>query len=108
MDFNRRHFLNASATGLAAGGIASSTAQAAALPSTLGRDASQYGVRPNLPDDQTKALQRAIDDCARAQAPLALPPGTYRTGPLLLPNGAQVTGVHGASRLQFTGGAALF
>ncbi len=108
MDLNRRRFLNASATGLAAGGVASSPAQAAPLPSALGREATQYGVRPNSPDEQTKALQRAIDDCARAQVPLALPPGTYRTGPLLLPNGAQIIGIHGASRLQFGGGPALF
>ena len=107
MQFDRRRFLTASATGLAAGAIASSTARAAALPSALGRDATQYGARPNSPDDQTRALQRAIDDCARVLAPLALPPGTFRTGPLLLPNGAQIIGVHGATRLQFTGGAAM-
>jgi uncharacterized secreted repeat protein (TIGR03808 family) len=108
MDIDRRRLFNASAAGLAVGALAPSAAHAATLPSALGRDATQYGVRPNSTDDQTKALQRAIDESARTQAPLALPPGTYRTGLLQLPNGAQITGVRGASRLQFTGGASLF
>ncbi|WP_315833983.1 TIGR03808 family TAT-translocated repetitive protein [Bradyrhizobium prioriisuperbiae] len=108
MDIDRRRLFNASAAGLAAGALAPSVAQAAPLPSALGRDATQYGVRPNSPDDQTRALQRAIDESARAQAPLALPPGTYRTGRLQLPNGAQIAGVHGATRLQLIGGPSLF
>ncbi len=109
MDIDRRRLFNASAAGLAAGALVPSAAHAAApLPSALGRDATQYGVRPNSSEDQTRALQRAIDDSTRQQAPLALPPGTYRTGLLQLPNGAQIVGVHGASRLQLTGGPSLF
>jgi len=50
------------------------SARAAQSASMLGRDATQYGVRPGSPDDQTKVLQRAIDEAARAQVPLALPP----------------------------------
>lgn len=108
MDIKRRDFLNASAAGLAAGAIVAPTsANAAQLPSALGRDATQYGVRPNAPDDQTRVLQRAIDEAARAQAPLALPPGTYRTGTLKLPNGAQLTGVRGATTLVSTGPASI-
>jgi uncharacterized secreted repeat protein (TIGR03808 family) len=64
-------------------------------------------VRPGSPDDQTKALQRAIDEAARAQVPLALPPGVYRTGMLRLQNGSQLIGVRGATRLVFTGGASM-
>ena len=78
-------------------------ARAAPLTSTLGRDATQYGVRPDSPDDQTRALQRAIDEAARAQVPLALPPGVYRTGLLRLQNGTQLIGVRGATRLVFNG-----
>ncbi len=77
------------------------------MTSTLGRDATQYGVRPGSPDDQTKVLQRAIDEAARAQVPLALPPGVYRTGMLRLLSGTQITGVRGATRLMFTGGASM-
>ncbi len=81
---------------------------AARLTSALGRDATQYGLRPGNPDDQTRTLQRAIDEAARGQTPLALPPGVYRTGALHLPNGAQLVGVHGATRLVFSGGASMF
>ncbi len=108
MDVNRRHLIGASAVGVA-GALAMSpdAARAAPLTSALGRDATQYGVRPGSPDDQTKILQRAIDDAARAQAPLALPPGVYRTGLLRLQNGTQLVGVRGATRLVFTGGASM-
>lgn len=108
MDLNRRHLLNASAAGIAGAVVASDAARAAPPTSTLGRDATQYGVRPNSPDDQTRALQRAIDDAARAQAPLALPPGIYRSGPLKLPSGAQLIGVRGATKFLFGGGPSLF
>jgi uncharacterized secreted repeat protein (TIGR03808 family) len=108
MDVNRRHLIGASAAS-AASALALSTdaARAAPLTSALGRDATQYGVRPGSPDDQTKALQRAIDEAARAQMPLALPPGVYRTGMLRLQSGTQLVGVRGATRLVFNGGASM-
>ena len=88
MDVNRRHLIGASAAGVA-GALAMSPDAARAAPPTsaLGRDATQYGVRPGSPDEQTRALQRAIDEAARAQVPLALPPGVYRTGLLRLSSG---------------------
>src|SRR6195256_1853556 len=109
MDVNRRHLIGASAAGVA-GALAVSTdaARAAPLTSVLGRDVTQYGVRPGSPDDQTRILQRAIDEAARAQAPLALPPGVYRTGMLRLQGGSQLVGVRGATKLIFTGGASMF
>ena len=108
MGINRRHLIGTSAAGFA-GALAMSPDKARAAPPTsaLGRDATQYGVRPGSPDDQTKVLQRAIDEAARAQAPLALPPGVYRTGMLRLPSGAQLIGVRGATKLMFTGGASM-
>jgi uncharacterized secreted repeat protein (TIGR03808 family) len=108
MDLNRRHLIGASVTG-AAGALAMApdAARAAPLTSTLGRDATQYGVRPGSPEDQTRVLQRAIDEAARAQAPLALPPGVYRSGLLRLSSGTQLVGVRGATRLVFSGGASL-
>jgi uncharacterized secreted repeat protein (TIGR03808 family) len=108
MDVNRRHLIGASVAG-AAGALVMSpdAARAAPLTSALGRDATQYGVRPGSPDDQTKVLQRAIDDAARAQVPLALPPGVYRTGMLRLQNGTQLVGVRGATKLVFHGGASM-
>jgi uncharacterized secreted repeat protein (TIGR03808 family) len=109
MDVNRRHLIGASAAGVA-GALAMSpdAARAAPLTSALGRDATQYGVRPGSPDDQTRALQRAIDEAARAQVPLALAPGVYRTGLLRLSSGTQLVGVRGATKLVFTGGASMF
>jgi uncharacterized secreted repeat protein (TIGR03808 family) len=106
MDVNRRHLIGGSAV---AGALAMSPDAARAAPPTsaLGRDASQYGVRPGSPDDQTRALQRAIDEAARAQVPLALPPGVYRTGMLRLSSGSQLIGVRGATKLVFTGGASM-
>jgi len=108
MDLNRRHLIGASAAGVA-GVIAASpeTARATQLASMLGRDATQYGVKPGNPDDQTRALQRAIDEAARAAVPLALPPGIYRTGTLRLANGAQLIGVRGATKLVFNGGGSM-
>jgi len=105
MDFNRRHLLGASAAGALA--MAPDAARAAPLISTLGRDATQYGVRPNASEDQTRVLQRAIDEATRLQAPLALPPGIYRTGTLRLSRGAQLVGVRGATKFVFNGGATM-
>jgi uncharacterized secreted repeat protein (TIGR03808 family) len=108
MDLNRRHLIGASVTG-AAGALAMApdAARAAPLTSALGRDATQYGVRPGSAEDQTRVLQRAIDEAARAQVPLALPPGVYRSGPLRLSSGTQLVGVRGATKLVFNGGASL-
>ena len=113
MHLNRRDLLhdllNASAVGVAAGALAlpRDAARAAPLTAALGRDVTHYGVRPNSPDDQTSALQRAIDDAARAQVPLALPSGSYRSGALKLSGGTQLIGVRGATRLLFSGGPSL-
>jgi uncharacterized secreted repeat protein (TIGR03808 family) len=108
MDVNRRHLIGASAAGIA-GALAMSpdAARAAPLTSALGRDATQYGARPGSPDDQTKVLQHAIDEATRAQVPLALPPGVYRTGMLRLQSGTQLIGVRGATKLIFNGGPSM-
>jgi len=106
MDVNRRHLIGITAA--SAGVLALSSRVMAAQPfSALGRDATQYGLRPGNPDDQTKILQRAIDEAAHAQVPLAIPPGVYRTGQLRLPNGSKLVGVRGATRLAFTGGPSM-
>jgi uncharacterized secreted repeat protein (TIGR03808 family) len=108
MDVNRRYLIGASAAGVAGALVMSPDAARAAPPtSTLGRDATQYGVRPGSAEDQTRALQRAIDEAARAQVPLALPPGVYRTGLLRLSSGTQVVGVRGATKFVFTGGPSM-
>lgn len=107
MDVNRRYLFGASAGAAGAMAMPIGAAHAVPLTSTLGRDAMQYGVRPGSPDDQTRVLQRAIDEAARAQVPLALPAGVYRTGMLRLQSGTQLVGVRGATRLMFIGGASM-
>jgi uncharacterized secreted repeat protein (TIGR03808 family) len=103
MTISRRTLL----AGLAAT-AAPSLARAAAPVSAFGLDAAQLGVRPGSPDDQTRALQHAIDQAAAAHAPLALGPGVYRAGDLMLPAGAQIRGVRGATRIVTTGGRPIF
>jgi uncharacterized secreted repeat protein (TIGR03808 family) len=109
MDINRRALLI-----MAAGTAGATTASAAAplagaaLPlSALGADAAQFGVHAGSPDDQTKALQRAIDQAAGERVPLALAPGVYRAGNLKLQPGTQIVGVRGATRLVLTEGPSL-
>ncbi|MDB5626921.1 MAG: hypothetical protein JWR73_2723 [Tardiphaga sp.] len=101
MDIDRRRMIGAATLAAGAMAVASEPARAATLTSTLGRDATQYGVRPGSAEDQTRNLQRAIDDAARAGMPLALPPGVYRSGALKLPSGAQLVGARGATTLLF-------
>lgn len=85
-----------------------SGAAALTLPlSAHGIDAAQFGVRPGAPDDQSRSLQRAIDQAARTRAPLILVPGVYRAGNLKLSDGAQLLGVRGATRLVLTRGPSL-
>ena len=108
MHITRRRLLGVSAAGMAGALATTPDAARAGRPSPLlGRDVTQYGVRPGSPDDQTRMLQRAIDDAVRAQVPLALPPGLYRTSMLRLQNGSQLVGVRGATRLVFGGGASM-
>lgn len=90
--------------------LVGSLTSAAALSVPLsahGLDAAQFGVRPGAPDDQSRALQRAIDQAARTGAPLVLAPGVYRAGNLKLPAGGQVFGARGATRLVLTRGPSL-
>jgi uncharacterized secreted repeat protein (TIGR03808 family) len=104
MSLDRRHFLAATtATGAfsATEAVAAPTSAASgSVPiSGLGVDAFHLGVRTASPDDQTEALQRAIDRAAGARLPLVLAPGVYRARGLVLPTGARLIGVPGATRL---------
>jgi uncharacterized secreted repeat protein (TIGR03808 family) len=103
MNLSRRHLLTATAASAAA----LVTPAIAAPLSRFGIDAATLGVRPGAPDDQTRALQRAIDQAAKARTPLMLAPGVYRTGDLKLPAGAHLAGVRGATRLMLTTGPSL-
>jgi uncharacterized secreted repeat protein (TIGR03808 family) len=98
MPIDRRHLLVGSMT----------SAAALAVPlSAYGIEAAQFGVHPGSPEDQTRVLQRAIDQVARTRAPLMLAPGVYRAGNLRLMDGTQMFGVRGATRLVLTNGPSL-
>ena len=70
-------------------------------------DAASLGIRPNAADDQSQALQRAIEQAAAARAVLRLPPGFYRAGALQLPPYAAIAGVAGATRIVMAGGPSM-
>jgi uncharacterized secreted repeat protein (TIGR03808 family) len=113
---DRRKLLQWSGAASALGAAAAIPERAAAAPasatasatiSALGLDAAQMGVRAGSADDQSVALQRAIDRAAAARVPLVLPPGVYRAGALKLPAGTQLVGMRGATRLVYGGGPSL-
>jgi uncharacterized secreted repeat protein (TIGR03808 family) len=97
---------------MAGAGAAGATTDARAMPARdVGPraeiDASTLGIRANAADDQSQALQRAIEHAATARAVLRLPPGFYRAGALTLPSHAAIAGVAGATRLVMSGGPSL-
>jgi uncharacterized secreted repeat protein (TIGR03808 family) len=103
MTLSRRVFIAASTSGAAV-----LPAQAASANAALGIDAAEFGARPDLPQDQTQVLQRAIDRAASARLPLLLAPGTYRTSELWLTANAKIAGTRGATRLEIVRGNSLF
>src|SRR5580692_7884300 len=111
MDIDRRHLLKLgtiAAGAIAAGAPARGALAAPASPiSTLGLDAAHFGLRPGASEDQSRALQTAIDAAARARAPLGIAPGTYRAGNLKLPAGTQLLGVRGATQIILSEGPSL-
>jgi len=111
MAIDRRHFIGATA---ATGAFTVTEAAAATPPATgtvpvsgLGVEAIHLGVRFNGTEDQTEALQRAIDRTAGARLPLILAPGVYRARGLVLPTGARLIGVPGATRIVATDNAPI-
>jgi uncharacterized secreted repeat protein (TIGR03808 family) len=106
MTLDRRTLLAAlTATGAAA---PLGAAYATTVPGGgFGMDVAKFRVRPNGVDDQSRALQEAINVAAGSRVPLFFPPGVYRAGDLVLPAGAHLVGVPGASRIVLGYGASL-
>jgi len=102
MHMTRRGFL---VTGASA--LAGATVPQAACAQAFGLDAAGFGVFPDSDDDQTAAIQAAVDTTRISGTPLFLPPGRYRVGDLVLGNGARIAGVPGATILEASGGSAL-
>ena len=111
MSVSRRNFIAASAIGAASTAAATPTQAAPANASrsnAVGIDASDLGLRPDAPEQQTMLLQRAIDRAARERTVLMLPPGTYRCGELRLPSNAKLQGTRGTTRIELTRDTSLF
>ena len=106
MSLDRRNLLLHTAAVTSGVLLASARAAAAKSNGALGQ-ASDFGLEPASPADQTQALQRAIERTAAAGLVLHLPAGTYRCGTLGLPNGTRIAGVAGVTRLKFTGSGAF-
>ena len=107
MSVDRRTLLGFSAAGVAYPLGAKVVQAAPSAVGVFGVDASMFGVKPDALDDQSAALQRAIDAAARHRVPLMLPPGLYRASDLVLPTGSQIFGVRGGSRLVLGYGASI-
>ena len=101
MDQARRGFLTAAMFGSAAMAATAAEAQVPApRPVALGGfglDAATLGLRAGAADDQSKTLQAALVEAAKRDAPLIVPPGRYRIANVILPEGARLTGVPGAT-----------
>ena len=106
MDRRRLFAVMAGAGAVGAAGEARSTPLRDAPPRAE-IDAASLGIRPNAADDQSVALQRAIEQAATVRAVLRLPPGFYRAGGLQLPPHAAIAGVAGATRLVMSGGPSM-
>jgi uncharacterized secreted repeat protein (TIGR03808 family) len=102
MNIDRRTLLMSGAAALLPLPVSANDAQ------QYGLDAAHLGVRPGSNDDQTRALQRAIDQAAQKKLPLWLPPGVYRAAALKLPAGVQISGVRGQTRLALNNNAPMF
>ena len=108
MAIDRRSLLGLSAAG-AGSTLLPSPSRATPMPlGSLGLDVTHFGVNPGSADDQSNALQRAIDASAAARVPLWLPAGNYIAGDLVLPSGAQLFGIRGATRFVLGYGASIF
>jgi len=70
-------------------------------------DGASFGLRPDAADDQSTALQRAIDHAAAARTVLHLTPGTYRAGGLKLPPYATIAGTPGMTRIIMSAGPTM-
>lgn len=104
---NRRAFLQAAA-GAAALPVLASRAMAQNPPAVLelrgAIDAAGFGVNAGAPDDQTVALQAALNAASEADQPLFLQPGRYLVSSIALPRRARLIGIAGATTLVHSGG----
>ena len=111
MAIDRRHFFGATAaTGAftATEAVAAPPARSSTVPvSSLGVEAMHLGVRFNGTDDQTEALQRAIDRTAGARLPLSSRPASIAHAGWCCRRARSSSACRGATRLVATDHAPL-
>src|SRR5580700_6290091 len=105
MSLDRRRLFAALAGAATAGATVPALARDVSTRSSI--DATTLGLRSNAADDQSKTLQRAIDQAAAAGTVLHLPAGFYRAGALNLPSHAAIAGVAGLTRIVMAGGPSM-
>lgn len=95
---------------LAASRVAAAPERAIISPVDLrgSLDAGKLGMTPQAAGSQSRKLQAIIDKAAASKVPVFLPPGDYRVSNIVLPAGAHITGVPGASRIVYDGNGFLF
>ncbi len=107
IDLDRRSIIGLSAAGAAAPLLPMQVRASTAPLGSLGIDVTHFGVTPGSENDQSAELQRAIEAAASARVPLWLPAGGYLVGDLILPSGAQIFGIRGATRLILGAGRSI-
>ena len=70
-------------------------------------DAGAFGVVPVSGQDQSTALQAALDAAAAQARPLFLPPGRYLVSGLSVPDGLRLIGLPGQTILSLSSGATV-
>jgi uncharacterized secreted repeat protein (TIGR03808 family) len=104
MTFNRRTVLS---TGIAAGVIVGAAAGPRPAMARIRGTTSDLELHADGTADQAPAIQAAIDAAASSGAPVMLPPGRFRSGPLQLRAGTRLIGAHGTTTLEYAGGGAF-
>lgn len=104
MQISRRALLATACFGTIAAHSSPMLAQQSRTPratplGALGIDATDFGLRAGAAEDQSRRLQQALAEAERRGAPLLLPPGRYRLSQVVLPEGARLVGVPGATQL---------
>lgn len=95
---SRRALLVASAAALV--GLRTRPLWAAAAP--------EPSLKPNVPEDQSRAFQAALDRATAAGRPLVLAPGRYEIGGIRLPDGARIAGEPRFTRLRSSADRPVF
>lgn len=103
MTLSRRDWLCTALFGTVAASAGPALAQAprpsASAPlGMFGLEATQLGLRPGSSEDQSRALQTALVEAVKRDAPLIIAPGRYRIGNVVLPENARLIGVPGATQ----------